>query len=164
MDQKRNKSQIYWNIEENKWIGMNGSRSNINIYIVYTIHMHIWIAFAYLPHVSSTLLPKNLYCSLTLVVSYYYDFFICVYSPPHCCHGKSQSRTIFFPIFFVMCLDLFQAAADWNFITGKLKNDWRQKKSRNQECNFNMMLIFCYWFNEFHFFLCEIWCLSHYGF
>lgn len=84
--------------------------------------MHIWIAFAYLPHVSSTLLPKNLYCSLTLVVSYYYDFFICVYSPPIVVMGKVSLEQFFFSIFFV-CLDLFQAAADWNFITGKLKND-----------------------------------------
>lgn len=69
---------------------------------------------------------SNFSCQLLL-----WFFYMCLFAP-HCCHGKSQSRTIFFPIFFVMCLDLFQAAADWNFITGKLKNDWKQKKSKSR--------------------------------
>lgn len=144
---------------------MNGSLSNINIYTVYTIHinihMHIWIAFAYLPHVSSTLLPKNLYCSLTLVVSYYYDFLYVFIRPPLLSWEKSVSNNFFSRyflcvwIYFRLQLIGILSRENWKMIEGK--------RSRNQECNFNMMLKFCYWFNEFHFFS-EIWCLSQFDF
>lgn len=136
-------------MNRNEWI----SQQYKYLHSIHNTHTHAYMdcfclssaRFVYFT-AQKLVLFSNFSCQLLL-----WFFYMCLFAP-HCCHGKSQSRTIFFPIFFVMCLDLFQAAADWNFITGKLKNDWRQKKSRNQECNFNMMLKFCYWFNEFHFF------------
>lgn len=120
-------------MNRNEWI----SQQYKYLHSIHNTHTHAYMdcfclssaRFVYFT-AQKLVLFSNFSCQLLL-----WFFYMCLFAP-HCCHGKSQSRTIFFSDIFCYVFGFISGCSWLEFYHGKIEKWLKAKKKSKSRMQF----------------------------